>query len=189
MDIAVWIVLFFIIMALVAIIVLYCVGYIHPGPVGPTGQKGSDGVNGINGVTGPQGIPGIAVNTGATGPKGQNDTMITFNSGGNYVNNAYQFFGSQNLIESEAQILINKPSVISNLYVSNSGYDSNTLTITVRVNGQDTALNVTMSGLQPIASNTINKINVNSGDKVSVSFNARFAPIIYGGAITFTITS
>lgn len=199
MDIAVWIVLFFIIMALIAIVVLYAVGYIHPGPTGPTGQAGSQagptgpagqqGPPGQQGPQGPQGPPGTASNTGATGPKGNNDTMITFNSGGNYVTNSYQFFGSQNTVESEAQIVINKPSVISNLYVSNSGYDNNTLTVTVRVNGQDTALNVVMASIQMVGSNTVNRVNVNTGDKVSVSFKSTFSPVIYGGAISFTITS
>jgi len=192
MDIITGILLFLIIMVIIGIIVLYAVGYIHSGATGPTGQKGIDG---IKGDTGPTGISGNATMTGATGPRGvsgSNMTMITFNSGGNYVDNTYQFFGSQNPIESEAQIVVNKAGILSNLLVSNSGYNNpngDTKLITVRVNGQDTPLNVSMYGIQTVASNTINTVNVNAGDKISVSMRISISPASYGGCITFTFAT
>jgi hypothetical protein len=189
MDVVVWIILFFIIVVLIAMIALYFTGFIHSGQTGPTGQPG---VSGQPGTTGPTGISGSATNTGATGLSGDNTTMITFNSGGNYINNNFQFYGTQNSNELFAQIVVNKPSKISNLIVVNTGYNSpsgDTKVITVRVNGQNTPLSVSMYGFDVNKSNNTDVVTVNPGDKISVLFMVSNTPVTYGGTITFSITS
>jgi hypothetical protein len=189
MDVIIGILLFIIILALIGLVVLYFLGIVHSGQTGPTGPIGPSG------NIGHTGIAGIATNTGATGPQGlsgNNTTMITFNSGGNYQNNNYQFYGTQTLNETFAQIVVNKPSKISNLIVANTGYNSNggdTKVITLRVNGQNTPLSVTMYGFDVNKSDNINIVTVNPGDKISVLFQVSTAPVPYGGSITFSITS
>ena len=195
-EILIGIILFIIIALIITIIVLYATGALHL--TGPTGQQGPQGIpgsatnTGATGPTGPFGPTdpvGLMGNRGVTGPAGTSQTFITLNSGGNYINNYFQSFGSQQATESMAQIVISRPSRLSNLYVANTGTNNDSKLITVRVNGQDTALQVSMFSPDVNAANTGNVINVNPGDKVSVQYQTSVPQTNYGGSVTYTITS
>lgn len=197
-EIIIGILLFIIIAFIITILVLWGTGTLHligptgqPGPTGSSGSATNTGATGPTGVIGPTGPVGIMGNRGLTGPTGASSTtqtIITLNSGGNYVNNNFIFFGTQTPVESSAQIVIPKAGTLSNLYVANTGTNNDSKLFTVRVNGNNTNLVVSMFS-PDINGFSGNVVPVNAGDKVSVQFQVSSSPTTYGGAISFTLTT
>lgn len=191
------ILLFIIIAIMITLFVLYATGTLHL--VGPTGATGPTGINGSAsntgatgptgnvGSTGPIGLIGNRGVTGPTGPIAARQSFITFNPGSNYINNNFIFFGTQNVYEGYAQILISQPGTISNLSIVNNGTNFDNSKYTLRVNGQDTSLVVNINQAR-VGTNNTNMVNVNLGDLVSVQYTSSLSPSTYTGALTFTIT-
>lgn len=200
-EIIIWIlaiIVFIMVALLITIFVLYGTGYLQligpTGPSGPIGVPGSatnTGATGPTGNLGPTGPIGLIGNRGVTGPTGasQIQSLITLNSGGNYVNGYFQSFSAQSATESMAQVVMPRVGRLSNLYVANTGTNNDSKLITVRVNGQDTALRVSMLSQDIDAVNNTDTVIVNAGDKVSVQYMASVSPSNYGGLITYTFTS
>jgi hypothetical protein len=145
------------------------------------------------GPTGPQGLPGIASNTGATGPiglPGSNKSYITFNSGGFYVDQAFQFYGFQQTNGNLASIVMSESGTLSNLYVDNvfpnNGAHQGTMTFTVTKNFIDTALSVTMPVNASTVSNT-SSITFVSGDVIAIIYKGTVTNNL--GRMTLTVTT
>jgi hypothetical protein len=196
-EIIIGILVFLIVIFLIVIAVLFGVGKIGTsGPTGPQGSSGSAGSTGPTGPTGYTGPSGEASNTGATGPtglKGQSETIITFNSGGNLVNNSYQFFGSQSLNLDQANILINKPGFISNLCVrTNNGAGGPNLgrIFSIQKFTGPTPLQVVITGDQLFGCNNTS-IPVQAGDIISLYYITltTIGTADATASMTFTITS
>lgn len=203
MDIIIWVLLFLIIAAIIVLIVLYATGHLlnvgptgATGPVGPAGQKGETsntgaiGPTGYSGAIGPVGPFGPI---GPTGPGSQNQSFITFNSGGNLINNNFQFFGAQTSNELLAQILITKAGTLSNLYVSYNNIFGNLIgsqQFVVRINGVNSNLSVVIQS-NIVGMNTNNVVNVVPGDQISLLYNIlTVAPgTSYGAVMTMTYTT
>jgi len=95
---------------------------------------------------------------------------LLFNSGGSLILNDFLSLGSIKSTESQAQILMTRAATINNLYVTLSvapGSGANRI-FTVRQNGVNTALTVTITGVALTASNTTNSISVNPSDLISI---------------------
>jgi hypothetical protein len=208
MDRIIWFLLFLIIITIIILIVLYATGHLlnvgpsgPTGPIGPTGQRGeaantgATGPTGINGNVGPVGPFGPIGPTGYTGPAGssKNQSFITFNSGGNLINNNFQFFGAQTTNESLAQILITKAGTLSNLYVSYNNITGNLIgrqLFVVRLNGVNTNLSVIINS-NIVGMNNTATVNVVPGDTISLLYTIIVdAPgTSYGGLMTMTYTT
>lgn len=202
-EIIVALLLFIIFAFLITALILYGTGTLrfgNTGPTGPTGLSGSatnTGATGPGGFgpTGPIGLIGNRGPTGERGPNGVSESLVTFNPSSNYINNNFQFFGSQWANEQNAQIAINKTGLVYNLIVRNQiGAPTGDLlrTYTVRKNGVNTNLSVQMQATDTIMSDVTTLVNVVPGDLLSLSYTEQ---VITGtilpttGAITFTILS
>jgi len=148
------------------------------GSTGPTGPIGQRGVQGFRGNTGPTGLQGIIGPTGPTGPVTTSKTMIAFNpsidtqwlSGatGYFLTYGTQLtFGPTN--ELLTSLVMSSNSTLTNLTAECATVPgiSNSWTLTVRVNGIDTALSCTIAGLSTTATSGV-FIPVNQYDLVSV---------------------
>lgn len=191
-------ILFIVVAVMITILVLYGTGYIRiigpTGNIGPPGIPGSATNTGATGPTGPLGLTGpigLIGNRGVTGPTGstQSQSFITLNSGGNYINNYFISFGTQTQTESFGQIVMSRPGRLDNLYVANTGTNNDSKLITVRVNGVNTPLQVSMFSPDINGADNTNVVSVNAGDKVSVQYQASVSPSTYGGSVTFRITN
>ena len=157
-----------------------------PSVTGPTGRscKGDTGPIGPTGFTGPAGGPtGIQGNTGNTGPTGPTGTvvsmiggLVTLSTAGDNTNSRY--FGAYvagtglggTATESNATTIIPLNCTMSNFYVNLSTAPGlgNSYTFTIRKNGANTPISVTISGNQLSGSNTTNTSTFTSGDTFTV---------------------
>jgi hypothetical protein len=104
--------------------------------------------------------------------------MFTFwNSGGALGNNNYLVYGDQDTSEANTQIVITKDSVISNLTVRLTAAPGGTTsrTFTLRLNGANTALSVTITGAATTGSNTVDTVSVTQFDRIAL-LHTRSAP-------------
>lgn len=83
-------------------------------------------------------------------------------------------------VEGEAQMIVPKAGTVKNLYVhgTENGLDGN-LVITVRKNGVDTALTITLGATVTTGSDTSNSFSVVAGDLLSIEFDATAASTGY----------
>lgn len=158
---------------------------------GPMGQTGSNGATGNFGPTGPTGNRGP---TGINGTAGRSQSLITFAPGNFYINNNFQFFGSQTPTEYIAQIVITKPGTVSNLTVRNvnvNGTGNPQRIFIVRKNGQNTLLQVVMRLSDTMMINNTDMVNVMPGDLISLVYTENTSQgtlMPTTGAISFIIT-
>lgn len=134
------------------------------GPIGPTGASGSGGV-------------------------GTASSFVTLNSSNPLIDNAFIFFGEQLFTEALGQIIMPQAAILSDLVVAfgPGNFPPNGYEFTVRVNQQNSALNVRLAG--SLGSNTTTRVPVNIGDKVSVIFtNYQGGTPTVNAMITFKIT-
>ena len=114
---------------------------------GPTGFTGPTGA--ASTVTGPTGFTGPIGPTGQTGPTGpvSNGGVLFFNSGSNLVNTNYLTNDAQASVENQAQWPALTTSTCQNLTISLSASPGvgNTRTFTIRKNGVNQTLSVTIS--------------------------------------------
>jgi hypothetical protein len=186
--------------AIIVLIILYATGVIKSpltaGPTGPAGPPGigQTGSTGPTGNTGPTGLPGSATRTGATGPTGpmgSKNNIITFNSGTPYVPQSYQFFGMQTNNEAAAQIVVNTPGVLSNLYIRNVNIvgTNASRSYQIRVNGIQTNLIVNMTGNATSGANMSTTVPVNIGDLISLIYDDSLNTVPTIGTMSFTLTT
>lgn len=156
-------------------------GALGTGPTGNTGATGRTGPTGALG-TGPTGNTGATGRTGSTGPTGSGNTgptgpapqpmMVYFNSGTNQgLGTVFLRYGSSLGTEAGTQILAPRNGTISDFYgnLSAAPGSSRTRTFTVRVNGADTAVTFTINSGSTTGSDTVNTVNVTTGQLISVS--------------------
>jgi hypothetical protein len=159
------------------------------GVTGPTGALGMTGATGLQGATGPTGslgATGVTGSTGPTGPTGSHQAFMFYNSGGNLTNNNYLQYGAQNGTEGTAQILSTRSITVRNLFVSLAlppGVGTSR-TFTVRVNGSNTTLAVTISNTSTTGSNTSDIISISAFDLVSILHSVSGAPAASRGFAT-----
>lgn len=120
---------------------------------------------------------------------GGTKSIITFNPGGNYINNNYQFFGSQNANEQVARIVMPQNAILSNLVVRNQNIagQGQVRSYAVLVNSVRSLLAVEMTNDDLMLANTTTTIPVNAGDYVSVFYTDSFQPSTTG-SISFVVT-
>lgn len=116
---------------------------------------------------------------------------IYLNSGGNLTANNYIYYATQSATETQSQLLINRTGTINNLhvYLGTAPGVGNSRTFTVNVNGSPTSLLLTLSNTTNQGSNTVDTIEVNSGDLLSVHHTVSGVPDASVGLITFSINS
>lgn len=141
---------------------------------------------GLNSLKGPTGSVGP---TGNTGAPGGTKSIVTLNPGGNYINNNYQFFGSQNTNERVARIVMPQNATLSHLLVRNDNAvgQGQTRFYAIIVNSVRTTLEVQLTGNDMMGSNTNTFIPVNAGDYVSVLYTDTLSPPPTIGSISFVI--
>jgi hypothetical protein len=157
------------------------------GPAGGAGVEGPQGPTGATGATGPQGDPGLDGATGATGPEGPQgdpgeagDTgpagvapLVFGASGGPSAidTDRYLVPGGGNAAISSAELGVPMPvaCTITAMYVRATGAGSGTSStvFTLRKNGVDTALVVTIP-LGNTTGNVSGSISLAAGDSVSI---------------------
>jgi hypothetical protein len=140
----------------------------------------------LNNLKGPTGSTGP---TGNTGAPGGTKSIVTLNPGGNYLNDHYQFFGSQNTNEQVARIVMPQNATLSNLLVRNATAvgQGQARIYSVFVNSVITTLRVQMTNNDTIISNTNTFIPVNAGDYVSVLYTDTLSLTPTTGSISFVI--
>jgi hypothetical protein len=132
------------------------IGPVGPaGPQGPAGAPGATGAQGVPGAAGSQGIPGPPGPQGIPGPEGpQGPPGIAlggiFAAGGAQGAGVVRFSSNTsvaNAIENEAVMPLPRNGLLTTLAVYPSSNAQTTGTrFVVRVNGIDTALQVTVAG-------------------------------------------
>ncbi len=98
-------------------------------------------------------------------------TVIAGNTAANsLVNNFFTFSTGQNAAENKTQIVATRSGVVQNLYVSLTAAPGvgTSKTLTVRINGVNTALAVTVAGAATTGNNTANVISFVAGDLISI---------------------
>jgi len=143
-----------------------------------TGPTGSLGEIGPTGDVGPTGSTGEILITGATGGPG----MVLLNSntfnlsdgimiGSGYIASAANEF--------MASLIMTNTFTLQSLYVNLTSIPGggNARVFTVRVNGVNTSLSVTIAGFVTSGSNTVNTVPVVAGDRVSVQTTSIGTPM------------
>lgn len=144
----------------------------HAFVTGPTGAAsvGVTGPQGDQGEQGPTGSTGFA-NISFTGNTGGAMVLLnsnTFNiSNGNIIGSGYITTAAN---EFMASFVMTDTFTLQNLFVNLTTVPGggNARVFTVRVNGGDTPLVVTISGFTTSGSNTVNTVPVLAGDRVSL---------------------
>ena len=165
------------------------------GATGPAGQQGSRGATGVQGPTGlagpkgatgvigPKGVTGATGATGATGPQAVPGakTVFTGNSDGNLADNSFIPVNGTGLVsgasEDRAAAVAPVAMTITNLtfkLTSPPGV-GNARTLTLRVNGVNTVLSCTITGLATACSLAGN-VAVAALDSISVLHTVTGAP-------------
>lgn len=106
---------------------------------------------------------------------------IHWNSGGNYSNNNFMLYGAQDTTEARTQIVISRARSVSTLVVSLLAAPGvgNTHTFTIRKNGVNTALAVSITGASTTGANTTNVVSFAQFDLLSLQ-----VVLVGGGATT-----
>lgn len=162
------------------------------GPTGPQGQQGVPGQTGAqgSGATGPAGMTGPG---GATGPPGATGSgggvggtgiggmvMLSSNivniSDGNIIGSGYI---TTAMNEFSASWPVTRPCTLRNLFVNLSTIPGggNARVFTVRVNGVNTPLALTIAAFATTGTNTFTLVPVNAGDRVSLQTNVIGTPM------------
>lgn len=155
------------------------------GAIGATGATGPSGTAGTAGATGSAGGAGSAGATGATGPAGAAGATGTqgsagtafgvirwdsFAAAGNTSTNYMQVIaGTPDTNEYKSRQIIGTAGTFTKITVSCAFAlsASNTFTVTLRVNGVDTSLTLTI-GASQVSGNATGSVAVNVGDIVSM---------------------
>jgi hypothetical protein len=145
-----------------------------PGATGPQGPQGSPGPSGPQGQAGP---PGQTGPQGPAGPSGTSGSVI----GGNYPNTTSNNFlmpWGVSVNTTEANVNVPMPSgkaskLVVSLTVAPGANQS--VTVTVRKNGVNTALACTITGSvnNTVATcmNTVDSVTFNDGDLLSILYS------------------
>jgi hypothetical protein len=173
------------------------------GPAGIPGLQGPQGIQGIQGLTGPAGIDGLIGPVGPSGPIGpigpagqsnltlpihmktdesksiKYSSTLTWNSGNILTNNnSYIGNGFLSTDESGTQIGITRTGILKNLVVilkKSPGINSKRM-FTIRKNGIDTNLNLTMEFKDKNKINSETDLNVQIYDLISIHHNSIGSP-------------
>jgi hypothetical protein len=113
--------------------------------------------------------------------------FITFNSGGPYLANSYQFFGVQSIIEDHCTLLMTENGTLSDLYISNFGSFDSSVSYTIRKNSINTSLSVQFSQFQLKGHNTTDIVSFVKDDLISLLFSGTSTGV--SGVMTFTINT
>ncbi len=155
------------------------------GPTGPTGSAGATGPAGATGATGaaslvpgPTGATGATGSTGATGATGSAGGgssvffMVRFSINLQASTSYFPVNGSGSVLtsttESTAQLIAPGSCTASGLRVDLSG-TSFDRTITLRVNGSNTALSCSLTTGTPTCTNTGSTVSISAGDYIDYS--------------------
>ncbi len=115
--------------------------------------------------------PGNGVLTWSSAPSGSGSMLIAMNSGGNLVNNAFlEQGGSQVPTESQAQIVATRSGTLKNFFVNLTaapGFVWSRI-FTVRINGVNSALSVTIPSAASTGSDITDNVTVNAFDLISI---------------------
>jgi Collagen triple helix repeat (20 copies)/Beta-propeller repeat len=143
------------------------------GPQGPQGQPGPAGASGPAGPAGPQGPPGATGPPGPTGPAGANGTSGSV-IGGNYAStgtNRFLIPWSNATTATETDATVPLPSgtatklVVSLTAAPGAGHSA---TITIRKNGNGTALTCTVAGTATTCTDATDGVIFADGDLLSI---------------------
>lgn len=146
--------------------------------------------NNISGVTGATGSTGSTGSQGSTGPRGDRNMSIFYNSGGSLANNRYIRYESQNNTEFQSQILMGVTGTLRNLNIqlqSAPGVGA-TRTFTIRKNGINTTLNVSITGAATTGSDNIDTVSVIPFDLISLLHTTTGSPASAGAIGTVLLT-
>ena len=120
-----------------------------PGIQGLPGNDGTDGLQGIpgaDGIDGVQGIPGVPGTPGASGISGE--ILSSTDVYGFTSTTTYSIAGKSSTDENRGSIIVPRGGTLSKLYVlpNQASSAGTSVTVTVRVNGVNTAITATDSG-------------------------------------------
>jgi Collagen triple helix repeat (20 copies) len=136
-----------------------------PGPQGPMGLPGPPGPTGPTGATGPAGPPGPPGPGGATAYFSARNLMTTGGTFGAVIGLVVA-----NSTESLMVLPSPKTCTAQNLRVGMAG-TTVSRTVTLRVNGSNTALSCSLTTGSPTCSNTGSTVSVTVGDLLSYSIS------------------
>lgn len=96
--------------------------------------------------------------------------FIFYNSNDNLLNNTFQLFGKQDVIETHGQIIFAEKATLSKLIVKVTAPpgNGNSRTFTIRINGHDTNISVNISNNAVVGINNNIKLKINEGDLISL---------------------
>src|SRR5205823_3152944 len=108
-------------------------------------------------------------------------SLLAGNTAGNSVANDFFTFGGagQTNVENTTQIVATRSATLQNLYVNLTAAPGGVAnkTVTVRVNGVNTALAVNVAGAATTGSNIANTVAIVAGDLISVQVTHAGAPV------------
>ncbi len=144
------------------------------------------------------GNSGKVLSTNGTGtlswvsaPAGTGIILVAVNSGGNLLNNGFLIMGNQfsSANESETQIVATRSETLQNLFVhlTSSPDIGSSWTFTVRKNGSNTTLAVTITGASTTGSDVADNVAISAFDLISIQVSASGAPSPAVGAASFEI--
>ena len=112
-----------------------------------------------------------------------------WNSGANLGQNNFLLYGDQDTNEDNTEIVITKASTISNLTVrlNNAPGGATTRTFTLRLNGANTALTVTITGAATTGTDAVNTVSVVQFDRIALLHTRTGAPVASRGAVSVQI--
>jgi len=115
---------------------------------------------------------------------------IFYNSGGSLANNRYLRYESQDNTEFQSQLLMGVTGTISNLNVLLEAAPDGaaTRTFTIRKNGVNTALTVTITGANTTGSDNTNTVSVIPFDLISLLHTRTGTPAAAGAIATVLLT-
>jgi hypothetical protein len=144
------------------------------GAKGDTGAKGDAGTNGTDGTKGDTGAKGDAGTNGTDGVKGDSGItgeILTSIDVYGYKNTLYySIAGKQSTDENRGAIVAPRSGTISKLYVlpNKVTVAGSSVTVTLRVNGADTALTATsVEGSAAVFSDLIHSKAISAGDIIT----------------------
>ncbi len=151
------------------------------GPTGPVGPTGPTGTAGAAGPTGPTGATGQTGTTGPTGPTGPTGTNVQIVGGGTGTTNLStgadtfvpMFDSESGANESAVQQVLPTGGTLSGLRVRLDGIvgpvgSGETYTITMRVNGADTALACVLLEATTTCADLADTVTVAADDLVAI---------------------
>jgi hypothetical protein len=118
-------------------------------------------------------------------------TTVFMNPAATFTANSFQGWGFQNATENLVRIVMTRTAILRRLFVTLNTAPSvgDTRTFTVRVNGANTALTVSLTGAATTASDVATLIPVVANDLVTVQHTIAGAPTASGGSISYEIAA